>query len=514
VSEPQDAAALSVRGVSKRFGNLQANRDVSLTLAAGQVLALLGENGAGKTTLMNILFGHYVADEGEIEVNGRHLPPGSPAAAIAAGVGMVHQHFTLAENLTVLDNVVIGTEPLWSAFQRRSQARARLAELSRRFGLSVDPDARIGTLSVGERQRVELLKALYRNARILILDEPTAVLTPQETEALFETLRGMIQEGLSAIFISHKLREALAIADRIAVLRAGAVVGEFDASAVDHATLAATMVGREISPPSRTAITPGEPILELRSVTAHCDHSTVTDASLTVRAHEILGVAGVSGNGQVALADLLSGLAVPKSGDVRILGKLAGHGSPARMIAAGVGRIPEDRQTSGVVGDMDICENLVLEDYHQAKFSKFGWLRGSSILTHAKNLVNRYDVRCASTSVPARSLSGGNMQKLILARVLVREPRLILASQPTRGLDVGAATFVHEQLLEARQRGSAIVLISEDLDELLALADRIVVIYRGRLSQSFAREEATPARLGLLMSGHEEATGAGVSDAA
>lgn len=494
--------ALAIRGVCKRFGALQANRDISITLETGQVLALLGENGAGKTTLMNILFGHYVADAGSIEVHGQPLSAGSPAAAIAAGVGMVHQHFTLAENLSVLDNVILGTEPLWAPWQRRRQARHRLLDLAARFGLAVEPDAPVAGLSVGERQRVELLKALYRNASVLILDEPTAVLTPQESENLFETLRGMVQRGLSVIFISHKLQEVMAIADRIVVLRHGEVAGAFEAANVDREKLAETMVGRTVDQPKRRPMAAGNVILELQNVSAAVAGSSLDRVSLTVRAHEVLGVAGVSGNGQVALADVLSGMVVPDSGEIHILDQAADHGSPARMVAAGVGRVPEDRHTSGVVGDMNVCENLVLEDYRHPRFSRFGWLRGAAILAHAKDLLHRYDVRCASATVPVRSLSGGNMQKLILARVLAREPRLILASQPTRGLDVGATAYVHQQLLEARERGSAIVLISEDLDELLALADRIAVIYRGRISAPIAREEANLARIGLLMSGH------------
>ena len=496
--------ALRLRGISKRFGTLQANRDIGLELKKGQVLALLGENGAGKTTLMNILFGHYVADSGTIEVEGHPLPAGSPAAAIEAGIGMVHQHFTLADNLTVLDNVILGTESLWSLYQQRDRARRRLLDLSDRFGLAVDPNALVGTLSVGEQQRVELLKALYRDARILILDEPTAVLTPQETEALFETLRGMVSEGLSAIFISHKLQEVLSIADRIVVLRGGEVVGEFGSDGVNRATLAETMVGREIKAPSRSPMATGSTILELRNVSVSLPHSSLREVNLTVRGHEILGIAGVSGNGQVAFADLLSGLAIPDSGELHILGERAEHGSPARMIAAGVGRIPEDRHGKGVVGDMNVCENLVIEDYRAPRFSTLGWLNARAILEHAHELLHRYDVRCASASVPARSLSGGNMQKLILARVLSREPRLILASQPTRGLDVGAASYVHEQLLEARQRGSAVILISEDLDELLALSDRIAVIFRGHLSAPLPREDVDLGQLGLLMSGHTD----------
>lgn len=500
-SNVQPPSVLSVRGISKRFGDIQANRDISLSLNAGEVLALLGENGAGKTTLMSILFGHYVADAGSIEVNGRPLPPGSPSAAIDAGIGMVHQHFTLADNLSVLDNVVLGTERLWSPFQRRRQARDRLSALADRFGLNVDPDARVGDLSVGERQRVELLKVLYRDARILILDEPTAVLTPQEAEALFQTLTEMVSNGLSVIFISHKLNEVMAIAQRIAVLRHGAVVGEYNRADTSRTELATAMVGREVASPTRTQMDAGEPVLELKSVSLRHNNSRLLHATLKVGQHEVLGIAGVSGNGQTALADLVSGLCVPESGELVVLGRPAGGHTPAHMVAAGVGRIPEDRHTAGVVHEMTVSENLVLESYRQPEFSRFGWLRVRPILEHARTLMERYDVRGAGPDTRTSSLSGGNMQKLILARVLSRRPPLVLACQPTRGLDVGATAYVHQQILETRDQGSGILLISEDLDELLTLSDRIMVIYQGELSPAIPTEQADRARLGLLMSG-------------
>jgi simple sugar transport system ATP-binding protein len=500
-STPTANPVLRIRGVSKRFGEVDANRDIDLTLQRGEVLALLGENGAGKTTLMSILFGHYVADRGRIEVNGLPLPPGSPAAAIAAGIGMVHQHFTLADNLSVLDNVILGTESLWSPFQNRRRARDKLDELSARFGLSIDPNAQVADLSVGERQRVELLKVLYRDARILILDEPTAVLTPQETDTLFHTLEDMVSEGLSIIFISHKLNEVLSISRRIAVLRHGTVVGEFERADTSRAALAAAMVGRAVATPSRTEMSAGTPVLELRSVDVHHGKSRLEGVSLTVREHEVIGIAGVSGNGQSALADLVSGLCVPESGDLVVLGAETRRGSPSNMVAAGVGRIPEDRHGAGLVGEMTVSENLVLESYRQPHFSRFGWLRAGIVLDHAHELLERYDVRCAGPGAATRSLSGGNMQKLILARALSQRPKLVLACQPTRGLDIGAAAYVHRQILEARGRGSGILLISEDLDELLTLSDRIMVIFRGRLSPAITTEEADRAQLGLLMSG-------------
>ena len=496
-------SVLRLHNISKRFGPVWANKHISLELEQGRVLALLGENGAGKTTLMSILFGHYVADEGDIDVFGQRLTPGSPAAAIAAGVGMVHQHFTLADNLTVLENVILGAQRLWSPRLRTRQARAKLAALAREFGLAINPDARVGALSIGERQRVELLKALYRGAKILILDEPTAVLTPQETETLFATLRGMVAQGLSVIFISHKLNEALAIAGRIAVLRQGEIVADFERAQADRQTLAAAMVGRAVAEPKRQPLPPGAPVLELDklSIRGHHSHGALHDITLTVHAHEIVGIAGVSGNGQGLLADVLNGLYAPDAGTLRLAGEALGHGSAAHMVAAGVGRIPEDRHGSGVIGDMSVAENLILEDYRR-RFSRFGWLRSGAILAHAKRLINAFDVRCAGPDAITRSLSGGNMQKLILARAFEREPALILASQPTRGLDVGAAAYVHEQLFKARARGAGILLIAEDLDELLTLADRVAVIYRGRLSPARPVGEVTRTDLGLLMSGH------------
>ena len=495
---------LRLDGITKRFGPLVANDSISLELGGGEVLALLGENGAGKTTLMNILFGHYVADAGRIEAFGQHLPEGSPAAAIAAGIGMVHQHFTLADNLTVLDNVMLGTESLWAPRQRRAEARARLTALERDFGLAVDPDATVGSLAVGQQQRVEILKALYRDAKILILDEPTAVLTPQETDRLFDTLRRMVARGLSVIFISHKLNEVMAIADRIAVLRQGAVVAGFDKEATSREELAAAMVGRTLAEPKRTPLDPGRPVLEIQAAGVSGRHGgqRLESVDLTAREHEIVGIAGVSGNGQSALADLIGGLVVPDTGSLRMLGEPVRHAGPAAMVERGVGRVPEDRHATGVVGDMTVRENLILEDYGRRPFSRFGLLGFSAIAAWTDRLIASFDIRCSSSAVPVRSLSGGNMQKLILARVLAREPKLILANQPTRGLDVGAIAYVHEKLFEARARGAGIVLISEDLEELLALSDRIAVIYQGRLSEPEPVENVTLTGLGLSMSGH------------
>ena len=502
---------LRIADVTKRFGALVANDAISLDLHAGEILALLGENGAGKTTLMNILFGHYTADEGSILIAAADgapepLPPGRPGAALAAGIGMVHQHFALAEGLTVLDNVVLGTRPVWSPSLRLAEARARLDRLMAESGLAIDPDRRVDGLTVGEKQRVEILKVLYRGARILVLDEPTAVLTPGEVETLFAVLRRLAAGGLSVVFISHKLKEVTAIADRVAVLRAGRKVADRPSGGVSQAELAALMVGREIAASRRTPRPPGAALLALDAVTVPGESARVglQGISLTVHEGEIVGIAGVSGNGQSALAALLAGTGPRPRGRATIGGVPLGT-SPRAVMRAGIGRIPEDRDREGVVGALSIAENLVIEELDLPEVQRLGFLRWGQIRARARAAIEAYDVRCPGPDAPIRLLSGGNMQKVILARVLDRAPRLILANQPTRGLDVGAATAVHRRLLEARERGAGIVLISEDLDELMGLSDRIGVMTGGRLSPPEPVEGLTVARLGLLMGGVERA---------
>jgi simple sugar transport system ATP-binding protein len=502
--EPEEVV-LRLTGITKRFGPLVANDNISLELHRGEVLALLGENGAGKTTLMNILFGHYVADEGTIEVFGQTLAPGSPKAALSRGVGMVHQHFTLADNLTALDNIVLGTEPLWRPKSRRAGALARISELSKAFGLAVDPMKRIADLSVGERQRVEILKALYRNAKILILDEPTAVLTPQEMDALFSTLGKLTQSGLAIIFISHKLGEVMAVSRRIAILRQGKLVAERASEATNRHELAELMVGRAIPEPKVEPSAPGSTVLCVRGLCASGPDdggATLRDLSFELRGGEILGVAGVSGNGQSVLADILSGVGEPSAGSIEFLGEPVRTGDPARVIGLGMARIPEDRHAVGLVGDLSIEENLISTRYRLAPFSRNGVFDWAAVRNFALSVIAKYDVRCPGPHATARLLSGGNMQKLVLGREMAQGPKTIIANQPTRGLDVGAVGFVHQQLLEARSSGAAILLISEDLDELLALSDRVAVMYRGRLSPAMARAEVTIRGLGLMMAGH------------
>ena len=494
---------LRLDSITKRFGKLVANNAVSLSLHRGEVVALLGENGAGKTTLMNILFGHYVADEGRVEVFGKPLPAGQPRAALEAGVGMVHQHFTLADNLTVLDNIRLGTEKLFSRGTGRAAARRRVHDLSRDFGLSVDPDARVGSLSVGERQRVEILKALYRDARILILDEPTAVLTPQEAEALFATLRKAIAQGLSILFISHKLHEVTAIADRCVVLRHGTIVGEVATAETDGSRLAAMMVGGEIALPKAEPRQAGPVLMALAAVSTAPEGSApgLKGVSLDLRAGEIVGLAGVSGNGQAALADLVSGLLVPDAGHIALSGTRPERWTPREAIRRGIARIPEDRHKTGTIAGFNLTENAVLEGYFRPEFSKMGLIDWRAARRFADQIVAAYDVRCQGTKTPIRLLSGGNMQKLILGRVLEPGPTIILANQPVRGLDIGAIAYVQSRLIAARDAGAAVLLISEDLDEIMGLADTIHVISGGRLSPAFPRGSKTPAELGLWMAG-------------
>ncbi|WP_163270970.1 ABC transporter ATP-binding protein [Chelativorans alearense] len=490
--------------LTKRFGTLLANDAISLELAEGEIVALLGENGAGKTTLMNILFGHYMADEGTVEAFGRPLPPGDPRAALDAGVGMVHQHFTLADSMTVMENIALGTQPPWKWRLDRRAVRRRIRQLTEDFGLTVDPDKTIASLSVGERQRVEILKALYRDARILILDEPTAVLTPGETEALFRTLKMLVAKGLSILFISHKLGEVMAVSDRVIVLRTGRLVGERQTAKTSRAELAELMVGREIPPPRVSPAMPGMPrlVLDNVSTTAGAGLSPLDGVSLSLHAGEITGLAGVSGNGQAALAALISGMQPPVRGTVLIGGRPVKAWSTRAALAHGIGRIPEDRHAVGSIADMSVVENVIAEAYRTPRFSRFGFLDWKAARAFAQKIIGDYDVKCPSPDMRIRLLSGGNMQKLILGRALDPEPEIILASQPTRGLDVGAVAYVHERLLEARARGAAILLISEDLDEILTLSDRIIVISKGKLSTPSRRGERTVRELGELMAGH------------
>ena len=496
---------LSLNGLSKRFGTVVANDDVELNLHRGEVLALLGENGAGKTTLMNMLFGHYLPDSGTIDVADENgdlgpLQLGHPQAALSAGIGMVHQHFALAENISALDNITLGSERLITLRRDRNAARTKIEKIIEKSGLHAPLDTPVGQLSVGERQRVEILKALYRDARILVLDEPTAVLTPQEADTLFENIKAMTKDGLSVIFISHKLREVLAFSDRIAVLRHGVKVGEMATADADEKSIARMMVGADTPKVDRTEIDAGAAVMRLRgvSVSGRSKRDTLENIDLDVNSHEILGIAGISGNGQSALANVISGLTAPNSGTIQIGDDDVANPSPATMVKAGVGRIPEDRHHEGIVGAMSVAENMVIERLDDPDVQKHGLLKRESISANAEKLSKSYDVRGPGIDASARLLSGGNIQKLILARVFDQEPNLILANQPTRGLDMGAAAEVGRRLLDARSRGAGVVLISEDLDEILGLADRVVVIRDGILVEADSHDRE---KIGLMMAG-------------
>ncbi|MHC1783192.1 MAG: ABC transporter ATP-binding protein [Anaerolineaceae bacterium] len=493
--------AIQMKGITKRFGPLVANNNIDFDLKQGEIHALLGENGAGKTTLMRILYGLYSADEGEILVNEKPVQILSPKEAIANGIGMVSQHFTLVPPLSVSENIVLGYNKGVRLDPKIIQKN--VADASKRFGVEVNPTALVRHLSVGERQRVEILKALYRNARVLIMDEPTAVLIPQEVDVLFESLERLRKEGLSVIFISHKLYEVMTICDRITVLRNGECIGTVNKSDTTERGLANMMVGRDtfgvLRDEERCS---GVPYLRLENVTAEDKKglAALKGISLEVCENEILGIAGVSGNGQTELTQVLSGTLKPSSGKILAGDKDITNYSPDQITKAGIGRIPEDRH-GGVVGDLTVAENMALE--HLDEFIQNGVLNRKMIQQKAEKLIKEYQIK-ASPSDHIRTLSGGNMQKVILARALAREPKFVMASQPTRGLDVGASEYVRKKLLDERKRGAAVMLLSEDLEEVMALSDRIAVIYEGRIVGIIPAEEATKEKLGLMMTGARE----------
>ena len=496
--------ALEVRNITKRFPGVLANDHISFTLMPGEIHALLGENGAGKSTLMNIIYGLYEQDEGEILVHGKSTEINNPNDAIALGIGMVHQHFMLVPTLTVTENIILGNEVTSGLTLDRRGAAKRIRELSEQYGLAIDTDAYVRDISVGHQQRVEIVKALYRGADILILDEPTAVLTPQEADDLFAVIRTLVEQGKSIIFITHKLREVLALADRISVLRHGKLVGSTTPEEATESSIASMMVGRDVVlVVEKEPAKPGKAILELNNLFVREDRDlmAVNGVSLEVRAGEILGIAGVQGNGQTELVEAIVGLRRVEEGTVRIAGQNATNASPRKITEIGVGHIPEDRQADGLVTSYTIADNLVLNTYYQSPFAR-GLLRNeAAIQEQAEQLVKKFDVRTPSIVTSAGSLSGGNQQKVIVAREFTRPVKLIIAAQPTRGVDVGSIEFIHSQLVELRDQGAAVLLVSAELDEILALSDRIAVMYHGKIVATSQRDEITRNELGLLMAG-------------
>jgi simple sugar transport system ATP-binding protein len=497
-----------MRGITKRFPGVVANADVTFEAASGEVHALLGENGAGKTTLSNILTGLYRQDEGEIELHGRPVHFTSPRDALDAGIGMVHQHFRLVAPFTVAENVVLGDHrPGHRGLVLHARAiERRVAELGERYGLRVDARARIWQLSVGEQQRVEILKALYRDAGILILDEPTAVLAPQEAVALFATMRAMADEGKTVIFISHKLKEVLAVADRVTVLRGGRTVETVSAAGATARSLASLMVGREIEegrPLEQPRSLPDAWILQVEGLTVSGDRggTAVRGATFSIREGEIVGVAGVAGNGQRELAEALTGMRRADGGIVRVGGRELRSGDPRDAIAAGVAHVPEDRLGTGLAPSLSVTSNAAIKRYRRVPFSRGPFLALGRMHEAALALIHRYDVKTPGPATPARNLSGGNLQKLVLGREFEDEPRVLVVAQPTRGLDVGAIETVHSYLRGAAERGVAILLVSEDLDELRALSDRTLVLYEGEIAGEFEAGEASIDEIGLLMAG-------------
>ena len=500
----EQPVVLEMRHVTKRFPGIVANDDVSFDLRRGEVHALLGENGAGKSTLMNVLYGLYHPDEGEILVDGQRVQLGSPRAAIDRGIGMVHQHFMLIPVMTVAENIVLANEPVREGVLLDfAAAEARVAELSSRYGLEVDPHARIEKITVGQQQRVEILKALYRNAEILVLDEPTAVLTPQEAQELFGIVRSLTEQGKSIVFISHKLNEVLEIADRITVLRRGKLVETLPAAGATEEGLARLMVGREVllrvekQPPR-----PGAPLLQVEGLRVRDDRGIekVRDVSFQVRAGEIVGLAGIDGNGQTELIDAMTGLRRADAGRVFVAGEDVTRATALDHFDAGLGHIPEDRQRRGLVLEFSIAENIALHDFRRAPASRLGWLFPRRLVAAARRLIAEFDVRGGGPQTPAGALSGGNQQKVVLAREIDRDPKVLIAAQPTRGLDVGAIEFVHRRLVEERDDGRGVLLVSLELEEVLSLSDRILVMYEGEIVGEFP-PSASEEELGIAMTG-------------
>ncbi len=498
-------AVIELSGITKRFPGVLANDGISLAVEAGEIHALVGENGAGKSTLMKILYGLYQPDEGSVKVRGQRIVLGSPRQAIDSGIGMVHQHFMLIPRFTVIENVILGSEPARAGRLSLAQAREEIRELCDQYGFALDPDAELSTLSVGEQQRVEIIKVLYRGAEVLILDEPTAVLTPQETDDLFENLDRLRGEGKTILFISHILEEVLAVADRITVLRNGRVVGTVDAGKTTKPQIAEMMVGRPVLMDLEVPLhEPGEVRLQIDEavvLSARGGLPAVRGVSFSVRSGEIFGIAGIEGNGQSELVEALVGLRPLASGKLTVLGTDATRAGVRPIRLMGVAHIPEDRHLRGLVLPMDVWENLILGHHTRAAFGRGALLDAPAIERYARERVELFDVRTPSLRTPTLALSGGNQQKVIVAREFGFEPSVLVAAQPTRGLDIGATEFVRRQILEARSAGLAVVLVSAMLDEILSLSDRVAVMHAGRIVAEFQRGAATPREIGLYMTG-------------
>lgn len=496
---------LELRGITKRFPGVLANDNIDLEVESGEILALLGENGAGKSTLMNILYGFYTADEGEIIIDGEVQDFTGPSDAIAAGIGMVHQHFMLVPVFTVVENVILGDEPLRGLGRLNlKKGKKQLIEISEQYGLRVDPDAYIQDIPVGVQQRVEIIKVLFREAELLVLDEPTAVLTPQEVDELFVILRGLRDAGKAIIFITHKLKEVLEVADRINVLRGGRVVGAADPATSTEPELAEMMVGRPVDlVVDKEPAQPQSSVLDIKNLFVLDDRSQVAvrDVDLEVRAGEILGIAGVQGNGQSQLVEAIAGMRTPVGGSISIGGVETTHETPRQVHEEGVAHVPEDRQRMGLVLNFTVAENIVLDSYYEDAYSKGLAMHWGDVNQRATELVEEYDIRTPSIEIPVGNLSGGNQQKVIVAREFSRDVRFVLASQPTRGLDVGSIEYIHRRMVEQRDDGTAVLLVSTELDEILALADRIAVMFDSRIVAILDPAETNAAELGLYMAG-------------
>jgi len=499
------APVLELKGITKRFPGVLANDHINLVLEEGEILALLGENGAGKSTLMNILYGLYQPDEGEIFVDGKKITVHSPTDAINAGVGMVHQHFMLIPVFTVAENVMLGAESVRAGdFLDRRKAAERILEISERYKLEVDPDAYVRDLPVGVQQRVEIIKLLYREAKILIFDEPTAVLTPQEADDLFVIMRELVKQGKSIIFITHKLREVMEVADHILVIRRGAVVGETVPAQANRNILAEMMVGRAVDLEVEKRVAKAqEVVLEVQDlvVADALKQVTVDEVSFDVRAGEILGVAGVQGNGQTELVEAVTGLRLPVSGKLHLLGQDVTRATPRQVTELGTAHVPEDRQRDGLVLSFPVTDNIALCTYYQPPFAKGVMMQEQVILDTTNQLIQDFDIRTPNATTNVGSLSGGNQQKVIIAREFSRPIKLLVASQPTRGLDVGSIEYIHKRIVEKRDEGCAVLLVSPELDEIMELSDRIAVMYRGKIVAIVPAEQATKSYIGLLMAG-------------